>query len=305
MNEGFIIEGETIFIPYNINNILIKENDIITILKNNDVHIENINHIEYFHEAFIHKSYCKKTIYPNHILDAAKKEINNINLLELRTNSYERLEYLGDSIIKAAVRTYLIERYMDQDEGFLTRLQTKIEDKYNLAMMSKKLGLEKYFIISKQIEMLNGRNLNKIHEDIFEAFIGALYKSNGYEFCLLLIVNLLETLIDWSEKLYCDNNYKDYLLRIFHQKKWNEPIYTTIKTDGLPHQRKYIMGINNPNENNTYLGYGLGNTKKEGEQKASKMALIILGYLNKDQYTSDDIYYPNKVNTYEISEKSI
>ena len=75
------------------------------------------------------------------------------------------------------------------------------------------------FIISKQIELQNGRNMEKIHEDVFEAFMGALFLSNGFEPSCLLILNLLETMIDYSDKLYRDNNYKDQLIRLYHQKK--------------------------------------------------------------------------------------
>ena len=65
--------------------------------------------------------------------------------------------------------------------------------------MSKKIGLGKYFVISQQIESLNGRNLEKIHEDVFEAFLGALFLSNGFEPCCLLLVNLaLLSMIGWA-----------------------------------------------------------------------------------------------------------
>ena len=94
--------------------------------------------------------------------------------------------------------------------------------------MSKEMGLGKYFIISRQIENMNGRNIDKINEDIFEAFIGGLCLSNGLEVCMDLITNLLETQIDYSEKLYCDNNYKDQLLRYHHINKWKYPQYITI-----------------------------------------------------------------------------
>jgi hypothetical protein len=115
---------------------------------------------------------------------------------------------------------------------------------------------------------------------------------------MFLIVNLLETLVDYSEKLYCDNNYKDQLLRIHHQNKWTFPKYITIHYEGLPHKRKYIMGVekhdvksNDPIEKRC-IAFGIGNSKKEGEQNAAKMALAIHGILNVDQYNQNDIYYP-------------
>ena len=304
ITDGFIIKNnegleEVIHIPYNINNILIKEKDIINILNNFDISIDKINHIEYFYQAFTHKSYCKKEFYPQTILESAKKEINSNNLLELFDKSYERLEYFGDRVLKVIISMYLFHRYPKQDEGFMTRLQTKLEDKKNLAIMAKEIGLSKYFIISKQIEQLGGRQLEKIHEDIFESFIGALFLSNGFEICLYLITNLLETLIDYSSKLYCDNNYKDQLLRFYHQKKWNYPQYITICHQGPPHKRTYIMGVEKQDIKNTEtienkcISYGVGSSKKEGEQKAAKMALIIHGILNNDQFIQSDIYYPD------------
>ena len=304
INDGYIYknqggENEVIQIPYNLNNILIKEQDIIQILKNYNVNIDKINHIKYFIQAFTHKSYCKKDIIPDDVLNDAKKEIGNIDgLLELFDDSYERLEYFGDRVLKLIVSLYLFNRYPKQDEGFMTRLQTKLEDKKNLAVMSKEIGLGKYFIISKQIDSMNGRNLDKMHEDVFESFIGALFCSNGFEPCMYLIVNLLETLVDYSEKLYCDNNYKDQLLRLHHQNKWMFPKYITIHYEGLPHKRKYIMGVENhdvkPKDSidKRCFAFGIGNTKKEGEQNAAKMALAIHGVLNSDQYNKNEFYYP-------------
>ena len=292
-------EEEVIQIPYNLNNVLATEEDIIQILANFNVKVNKINHINIFHESFTHKSYCKKEIFTEDVLEASKREMSNpSNLLELRDRSYERLEYFGDRVVKIIVSFYLFKRYPNQDEGFMTRLQTKIEDKTNLAEMSKEIGLSKFFIISKQIESMNGRNLEKIHEDVFEAFMGALFNSNGFEPCFQLMVNLLETMIDYSEKLYKDNNYKDRLLRFYHAQKWKFPSYCTIYFEGPPHKRTYIMGVekpdSSPNEHfkDRCIGFGLGAAKKEGEQAAAKMALINYGVLKDDQYTKADIYYP-------------
>ena len=306
MQDGFIINKDTgseeiILIPYNKENILVNEDNILNILSTNNVNIDKINNIELFRTAFTHKSYLKKDIFPEEVLRDSKIELGNLpNLIELREKSYERLEYLGDRVLKLICSFYLFERYPEEDEGFMTRLQTKIEDKTNLAEMSRKIGLGKYFIISQQIESLNGRTLEKLHEDVFESFLGALFKSNGFEPCCLLIINLLETLIDYSEKLYRDNNYKDILLRYYHKQKYVHPIYHKIHEEGPPHKRSYIMGVQKgspesldglePKEK--CIGFGIGLSKKEGEQNAAKMALITYGYLKDDQYSNKDLYYP-------------
>jgi ribonuclease-3 len=291
-------------IPYNLNNVFIKEKDVIEILERYNVKVQKLNNFELFHQAFTHKSYIKKDIFTDEILHCVKNELNNPqNLMELQPKSYERLEYFGDRVVKITVSFYLFNRYLNEDEGFMTRLQTKLEDKKNLAMLSKELRLERFFILSKQIENVGGRTLEKIHEDVFEAFMGALFFSVGFEPCVLLLLNLLETTIDYSDKLYKDNNYKDILLRFHHKNKWKFPQYHLIETNGPAHKRIYIIGVENPNLSynnkklykNNYeklcISFGKGMSKKDAEQQAAKMSLIINNVLNKDQYHINDIYY--------------
>ena len=152
INDGIILQNpdgidEIIHIPYNMNNFLIEEKDVIELLNKYGIDIEKINHIKYIQQSFIHKSYCKKDIFTIDILMAARNELNNPDkLLELQDASYERLEFFGDRVLKLIVSMYLFHRYPKQDEGFMTRLQTKIEDKKNLAIMSKDMGLGKFFV---------------------------------------------------------------------------------------------------------------------------------------------------------------
>lgn len=295
---------EIYMIPYNENNILIQEQDVILLLSKYQVNIPKVYHLEYFQESMTHKSYLKKDIFSNKILEKAKKELGNPeNLLELRNKSYERLEYLGDRVIKLIVSMYLFHRYPKQDEGFMTKLQTVIEDKTNLSRMARDMELGKYFIISKQIENIRGREAEKFNEDIFEAFFGALYLSNGFNPCLELMLNLLESQIDYAEKLYRNTNYKDQLLRHYHSQKWGYPVYYKIGEFGPSHKRNFVMGvkkginqddkITTDNVIDIGQGFGIGNKKRDAEQAASKMALILLDCLKKDQYLPNDIYYPN------------
>lgn len=298
---------EIYFIPYNENNILINEQDVISLLAKYQVNIDKIYHIKYFQEAMTHKSYLKKDIFTDYILKKAKNELKNPkSLLELRNKSYERLEYLGDRVIKVIISMYLFHRYQNEDEGFMTKLQTSIEDKTNLSKMSRDMGLSKFFIISKQIENIKGREAEKFNEDIFEAFFGALFLSNGFNPCLQLLLNLLESQIDYSEKLYRNKNYKDHLLRFYHSQKWGFPEYYKIAEYGPSHKKTFIMGVKKGQHKDTNVtednvieigqGFGMGNKKRDAEQAASKMALILLDCLHDDQYLEEDIYYPDLSN---------
>ena len=297
---------EIFYIPYNVNNILINEQNVILLLSKYQVYIDKIYNIELFREAMTHKSYLKHTAYSEGILNKSKKELRYPkNLLELRDKSYERLEYLGDSIIKVIISMYLFHRYPDEDEGFMTTLKIHIENKNNLARMARDMQLSKYFIISKQIEMAKGREAEKFNEDIFESFFGALFLSNGFNPCLQLMLNLLESQIDYSEKLYNNVNYKTQLLMYYHAQEWGHPEYYLVEQYGQTPNKIFIMavkmGIHNgtnikiTNDNKIELaqGFGQSSRKKDAEQNASKMALILLGCLNEDQYLPTDLFYPN------------
>jgi ribonuclease-3 len=305
MRDGIYINKsdgsvEHLTIPYNATNILINENDVIQILNNHNVKVSKIHKLHFFHEAFTHKSYLKNKHFTGEILEKSKKELGYpSNLLDLREKSYERLEYLGDRVIKIIISTYLFTRYHSQQEGFLTKLQSKVEDKKNLPIMACELGLNKFLILSNQIEQNNGRHSDKFLEDCFESFFGALFLSNGFEPCTLLMINLLETCIDFSSKLYYDNNYKAQLLEHFHALKNKSPKYFMIHSEGPQNKKIFIMGVqkNDASDNDPLqqrgFAYGKGSTKKEGEQNAAKMALIIEEVLNDDQHCNSDLFYPD------------
>jgi dsRNA-specific ribonuclease len=307
--DGIIIKREDgteeIFnIPYNENNILIQEEDVILLLKKYGVNIDKVYHLKYFQEAMTHTSYIKKVFFTDEILIQAKNELGNPeNLLELRPRSYERLEYLGDRVIKLIISLYLFHRFPQEDEGFMTRLQIELEDKTNLSKMCLEMGLNKFLIISKQQENIRGRDSERFSEDIFEAFFGALFSSNGFPPCVLLLLNLLETQIDYTEKLYRNKNFKDHLLRYYHSQKWGYPEYLDIEEYGPSHKKNFVVGVKkseykgidttNLNPLDVCLGFGIANKKRDAQQKASKMALILLKQLNDDQHTPEDIYYPD------------
>ena len=109
IDNGYIVKKEdgteeVIQIPYNISNFFATEEDIKKILENNNVTVDKINHLHLFHKAFTHKSYCDKNIIPKDVLEKSKNELNNPeNLMDLQKTSYERLEYLGDRVVKIIV----------------------------------------------------------------------------------------------------------------------------------------------------------------------------------------------------------
>jgi len=283
-----------ISIPYNENNILIESEDVERLLQNFNITIK-VNNIEIFREAMSHYSYVKQKYYSKFTKEMNEMKKNRNVMVELRDISSERLEFVGDGTIKDILCSYLYLRYKSNpkgDEGFMTYLKTKIEDKSTFSRFAKELGLDTYVLISKQTELIKGRNSDKILEDAFEAFLGALKLDQGQDICKKLIEYFLENSVDYPSLIYQNENYKDQLMQLFHSNKWVSPIYWEVKCKVNGTQKIYTMGVldpmtslddkGRPNEI-IIIAEGEGTSKQKAEQQAALNALIKFRQIKEDQ----------------------
>ena len=285
-----------ISIPYNENNILIESKDVERILSNIKIKI-TVNNIEIFREAMSHYSYLNQKYYSKFSKEMAEMKKTRHALVELRDVSSERLEFVGDGTIKDILCSYLYLRYKINpkgDEGFMTYLKTKIEDKSSFSRFAKELGLDTYVLISKQTELIKGRNSDKILEDAFEAFLGALKLDQGQDVCKKLIEYFLENSVDYPTLIYQNENYKDQLMQLFHSNKWISPIYWEIncKVNGTSTQKIYTMGVLDPMTtlddkgrptDIIIIAEGEGTSKQRAEQQAALNALIKFKQIKEGQ----------------------
>jgi len=286
LNDNTIeINGEVISIPYNERNKLLTKEDVKSSIKRFNVDIV-VNNLSIYQQALTHKSYTKKDLLTPEILSRFKNKFSP-NLVELQEASNERLEFLGDTVIKLIVSHYLFIRYENEDEGFMTRLKTKIENRDTLAILAKKIGLDNFLLVSQQIESVTGRTSDKLLEDAFESYIGALYLDSGFENCHKFITNILESEIDYAEILCNDSNYKDQLLRYYHKNKWSHPLYIEISHDGPPHRRVFTMGVKDNDGN--IVGTGKDKSKRKAEQTSAKKALIHFGVIKEDKMDENEL----------------
>jgi ribonuclease-3 len=276
---------EIIIPPYNINNILITKEDIKLLFNKYDIEI-NIKNINLFYIALTHKSYIvsEYTNYNSSILKTIKNQMDE-STIDLMSESSERIEFFGDSVIKCIVAKYLYTRYYKEDEGFLTKTKTKIENRKSLANFARKLGLEKYLIISKQNEEAGNRDSDKFLEDAFEAFMGALLIDQGFDICEKYLVKLLETEIDYAEILYIDTNFKDKLQRFYHQNNWKHPNFIDISVEIINSKKIFTVAVNDIN--NEEIARAAELSKKKAEQKVSMLALLKFGQLYSDQIVEE------------------
>jgi len=276
--------SEELIIPYNKNNILITEDNITMLFQKYDLDI-NVKNINIYRQALTHKSYVvsEYTNYNHHALKQIKDSLGQ-SVVDLMPESSERIEFFGDTVVKCVVAKYLYERYYKEDEGFLTRTKTKIENRKSLANFARKLGIDDYIIMSKQNEDIDSRNSDKFLEDAFEGFIGALLFDQGFDFCEKYLRILLETEVDYAEILYIDTNFKDKLQRFFHQNGWQHPLFEDISSEIINSKKMFTVAVFN---SNSEITRAQESSKKKAEQKASMLALLKYGQLYPDQIVEE------------------
>jgi ribonuclease-3 len=260
-------------LPYNPRNNLIGADQLVGILKLYGVDQPHRD-LNLYRKSFVHKSYCTRK--NENFVDG------NVNCpkgcLPLQEESNERLEFLGDSILNMVIADYLFERYPDENEGFLTRMRTKLVNGKMLAHLSGLVGLDKYVLISKQIEDNEGRKNLNILEDCFEAFIAAVYLDYGemgFMMAKTWIIGVVEEYLDFSDLIKQNHNYKDLLLKYFQQNFGYSPKFYEMNVDTNPVNNAKIYTICVKDDKGAVLSVAKAANKKDGENMAAREALSL------------------------------
>lgn len=211
------------------------ENIINKYIPNNPIHINNIKK---FQKAFVHKSFC--------FIDNENSDSDNYSSIQFDpelTSSNERLEFLGDKVIDLITTEFLFDKFPDKDEGFLTKLKSRLVKKESLAYLGEKLNFKKFILISSHVERIRGRDNPRLLEDLFESFMGILYKDqrSNLNICKQFLLGIYNEFIDLDKIINNNDNYKDILLRYFHSKGWNHPIYKNIYYIGNDNLRQFTV----------------------------------------------------------------
>ena len=188
------------------------------------------------------------------------------------TYNYERLEFLGDSILGAVVATDLFERYPDLDEGGLTRIKVALVSGGMLSEVAEKAGIGDAIIFGGSEMGTDHRGLHSALENVYEAIVAALFLDGGIEAARAWIVESLGPYVSKdfaSEPESPKSSLQEYLQA--HQK---QPAYEITGTDGPPHNRTFYARVLVDGE---VVGEGSGRSKKEAEAAAAAEALKRFG----------------------------
>ena len=203
-----------------------------------------IKNLDLYQRAFTHKSALKE--------------------YEQFTESFETLEFIGDSVLGFVITKFLFDRYESRQEGFLTKARTKLVRGETLAKIASVLKLNELVIMDEK-GMRNNWNENpKILEDVFEALIGALYMDIGLLHAKEFVLRIFQdpAFVDMNS-IMVDDNFKDKLMRHCQVQNWQLPDYRV----AAHHEGLFYIDIH---INNGFVARGVAKSKKQAEQNAAQ-----------------------------------
>lgn len=183
-------------------------------------------------------------------------------------HDYERLEFLGDTVIGLVVAELSFKTYPNVSQGPLTKMKSALVSTSSLANFSRKLGFADYIKVGCSFTS-NISKADHLLEDVFEAFVGALYLDKGFEDTKAFVTSIFDEPI----KTYDFDASVDYKSRLQEemQAEHRESVsYQVIKEIGPAHDRHFVVQVV---FDGIVLGEGEGSSKKAAEQMAAKQAL--------------------------------
>lgn len=184
----------------------------------------------------------------------------------------ERLEYLGDAVLGSIVGEYLFKKYPNADEGFLTKMRSKIVKRKSLNKLGDKMGLD--VILT---EHNNTRLSRSMLGNAVEALVGAIYLEKGYDATRRYVVKkILMNYVDIHELEHYDDNYKSQLLE-WCQKNGQSVNYKLLARYKYEKRDRFKVAVMIDGKK---LATADDFNKKSAEQTASEKALLNLGVIN-------------------------
>ncbi len=183
----------------------------------------------------------------------------------------ERLEFIGDAYVDAAVGAELFMIMKNAPEGVLSKNRADVVREESLADAARGIDLGEYIYMGKGEEATGGRSKDSILADTFEALIGAIIIDGGYEAGKNVILSLLENKIKLAVEGKLRQDYKTMLQEKLQEKDHEVKIkYNTVSESGPDHNKTFTVEVN---IGGITLGSGSGKSKSKAEQEAAKDAL--------------------------------
>jgi ribonuclease III len=186
-------------------------------------------------------------------------------------NNYERLEFLGDSVLNFTISAELYDRFPNLSEGELTRLRASLVKKDTLARIARTLNLGDCLALGEGELKSGGYDRDSILADSLEAVFGAIFIDNGMAATRSVIRRIYKESLAKLDSDSIPKDPKTQLQELLQKRSLATPIYNVLEVSGAPHQQVFVVecqvaGLSEP-------VCGKGGTRRHAEQQAAALAL--------------------------------
>ena len=214
-----------------------------------------IDNADFFRRALTHPSYTKEKDLPY-------------------TENYERLEFLGDAVLKLSASDILYKKYPDYPEGDLSKIRSIIVSDSTLSKIAHEIGLCELIILAHHEAKQGLANIESVCACAFEAVLGAYYLDGKFELVVPFLQKVLTPYIEEVAKNFEKFNAKAILQEYTQGLTKEIPVYTLIGESGPAHNKTFEIEVSYQDK---VIAKGTGKSKKEAEQHAAYEACKILG----------------------------
>lgn len=187
--------------------------------------------------------------------------------------SNERLEYLGDAILGAAVADFLFKKFPFKPEGFLTEIRSRIVNREALNLLARKIGVANIV----QFDQKNAHLQQVILGNTLEAIVGAIYLDKGYIRTRKFVIDkLINPNYDVDDLVNSDTNFKSKIIE-WAQREGKDVKFEILNVKKARNHKEFTAQVL---VNSEAMGTGYGNSKKKAEQDAAFKTCEMLNLIN-------------------------
>lgn len=222
-----------------------------------DIYGIKIDNSDLFRRALTHPSYTKS---------------NDLDF----TENYERLEFLGDAVLKLVTSEILFKKYPDYAEGNMSKVRSIVVSDSILSKIAHKIGLCDLIIVAKHEAKLGLANIESVCACSFEAVLGAFYLDGKLENLKVFLADVLTPYIEEVDANFEKYNAKAKLQEYTQSLNKEIPVYKLVGEMGPAHNKIFSVEVFYKGE---FVAAGQGKSKKDAEQHAAYEACKVLGVI--------------------------
>lgn len=189
-------------------------------------------------------------------------------------HNYERLEFLGDSILGFIIAEWLYHKFPDIGEGKLSRMRAAVVRRGSLAQIARNIGLSDWLVLGEGELKSGGFNRDSILADTVEAIIGAIYLDTDLSAAREFIIHHFHAILQNIDPSAVYKDAKSRLQEVLQRRGLPVPTYTIVNTMGAPHDQTFEVACEVAGHDETFIA--VGTSRRKAEQLAAQKALVKL-----------------------------